>query len=83
LTKPGYSDSGEREVPGDENWQSAVRLVRRGSYVKHEEKHVLGMWLVAAFVGGFAMLLWWVGTLERGGGGDVPPSPVEAYDSTA
>lgn len=50
--------------------------------MKHEEKHALAMWLVAAFLGGFALLAWWVGIVEDA---DVPaPRPgIERPDSLA
>ncbi|HEX7241415.1 MAG TPA: hypothetical protein VF263_14155 [Longimicrobiaceae bacterium] len=50
--------------------------------MKHEEKHAVAMWLVVAFLGGFALLYWAVG---RFGGEDrqVPRPPVELRDSVA
>ncbi len=40
--------------------------------MKHEEKHAVGMWLVVAFLGGFALLYWAVG---RFAGGRRPRGP--------
>lgn len=51
--------------------------------MKHEAKHAVAMWLVAAFLGGFALLAWWVGTLERDAGGPAPRPGVERRDSVA
>ncbi len=51
--------------------------------MKHEEKHAVGMWLVAACLGGFALLYWTVGRLHREGGGPPPRPPEEIRDSAA
>ncbi len=51
--------------------------------MKPEEKHAIGMWLVAAFLGGFALLLWWVGRLDREAAVPAPPPAIERRDSTA
>ena len=43
------------------------------------------MWLVAAFLGGFAVLAWWVGGLRRDDAGEAapPPSIEQRRDSVA
>jgi hypothetical protein len=41
------------------------------------------MWLVAAFLGGFATLVWWAGGLRRDGGEPAPPPSIERSDSIA
>ena len=51
--------------------------------MKHEERHAVGMWLVAAFLGGFAVLVWWAGGLRRDGGEAPPPPSIERSDSVA
>ncbi len=48
--------------------------------MKHEERHALGLWLVAAFLGGFAVLYWGAGLLRRDDAPATPP-PVERTDS--
>ncbi len=49
--------------------------------MRHEEKHAVGMWLVAAFLGGFALLYWAMG--RTGDGEGAAPPPVELRDSVA
>lgn len=51
--------------------------------MKHEEKHAVGMWLVVAFLGGFALLYWAVGRFAEEDGRAVPRPPVELRDSAA
>jgi hypothetical protein len=51
--------------------------------VKHDEKHAVGMWIVAAVLGGFAVLYWGADLLERGGEADGPRPGIEAPDSSA
>ena len=48
--------------------------------MKHEERHALGLWLVAAFLGGFAVLYWGADLLRRDDAPATPP-PVEQADS--
>lgn len=50
--------------------------------MKHEERHVVGMWLVAAFLGGFAVLVWWAGGLRRDGAEPPPPPSIERRDTS-
>ncbi|MBV9774224.1 MAG: hypothetical protein JO040_09765 [Gemmatimonadetes bacterium] len=49
--------------------------------MKHEERHAVAMWLVAAVLGGFAVLYWAVGR-SRGDGTPPPRPPVEIRDTT-
>lgn len=51
--------------------------------MKHEERHAVAMWLVAAFLGGFAVLYWAVGRFLGDAGAPPPHPPVEVRDSTA
>ncbi|HEX2188780.1 MAG TPA: hypothetical protein VHG51_07755 [Longimicrobiaceae bacterium] len=51
--------------------------------MKHEEKHAVAMWLLAAFLGGFALLAWWVGSAGREEGVPAPRPGIERPDSLA
>lgn len=48
--------------------------------MKHEERHAVGMWLVAAFLGGFGVLYWAADVLTRDDAAP-PRPPVEHVDS--
>ncbi len=47
--------------------------------MNHEERHALGLWLIAALIGGFALFAWATGRLgERDA---TPAAPAEQSDS--
>lgn len=49
--------------------------------VPHEERHALGMWLMVLVLGGFAAVVWAVGT--RRGPTPAPPAPADTLALSA